>query len=191
MDTTDVPIPMLLFCPSCGGQHNDDPNPAKNWTNPPHRSHKCQFCDWIWRPADVPTTGVLSLSTRGERDQSPIPSTATAREILTRLTSPCFGFPGCGECADGVFGDVRKCACARAELQVLINQARPITTGGPDRMQMVLKAANGLLMTMERNTKGYWVCAPDPSAPEGPRAVDEALDRLYEALTGSTLTSSP
>ena len=65
---SDSPIDMLLFCPICGEQHVDAPQPEKNWDNPPHRSHECQFCGHVWRPADVPTNGVIKIQTKGERD---------------------------------------------------------------------------------------------------------------------------
>lgn len=64
------PIPLLLFCPACSGQHVDEPQPEKGWTNPPHRSHECQHCGFVWRPADVPTTGVVTLLTTGKLDQA-------------------------------------------------------------------------------------------------------------------------
>ncbi len=60
------PINMVLYCPSCGAQHIDEPN--GQWTNPPHRSHQCQDCGYIWRPADVPTNGVRATLTKGEAD---------------------------------------------------------------------------------------------------------------------------
>jgi hypothetical protein len=63
------PIPMLLFCPNCSLQHIDAPQPEKGWDNPPHRSHECQRCGWVWRPADVPTTGVATIKTKGQRDR--------------------------------------------------------------------------------------------------------------------------
>lgn len=67
--TDDVaPIPMLLYCPRCDRQHVDAPQPEKNWTNPPHRTHECQQCGHSWRPADVATTGVRALATRGAVD---------------------------------------------------------------------------------------------------------------------------
>jgi hypothetical protein len=65
------PIPMLLFCPNCGQQHIDKPDPDDNWENPPHTSHKCvglNGCGCIWRPADVPTAGVDGIATRGKSD---------------------------------------------------------------------------------------------------------------------------
>lgn len=60
------PIPMLLFCPKCNLQHVDAPHGS--WTNPPHRSHECQGCGYVWRIADVPTTGVIAIDTTGRRD---------------------------------------------------------------------------------------------------------------------------
>jgi hypothetical protein len=63
------PIPMILFCPACGVQHIDEA--TETWANPPHRSHKCQACDHIWRPADVETTGVVEITTMGKTDTKP------------------------------------------------------------------------------------------------------------------------
>lgn len=69
------PLPMVLHCPKCGMQHIDAPDPMQEtegwagaWTNPPHRSHLCHGCGTVWRPADVPTTGVRSISTKGKTD---------------------------------------------------------------------------------------------------------------------------
>lgn len=62
------PVPMVLHCPACGTQHVDAPEPENNWTNPPHRSHRCGACQTIWRPADIPTTGVAAIKTRGQAD---------------------------------------------------------------------------------------------------------------------------
>lgn len=76
------PIDMVLFCPACGLQHIDAPEPMiahelctqpefPAWDNPPHRSHLCHGCGHIWRPADVPTNGVKAIRSRGVND-SPI-----------------------------------------------------------------------------------------------------------------------
>jgi hypothetical protein len=67
----ETPIDMLLFCPQCGAQHVDAPEPLNGWTNPPHKSHLCHNCQTIWRPADVPTNGVATVATRGEHDTWP------------------------------------------------------------------------------------------------------------------------
>lgn len=63
------PIDMVLFCPHCGMQHVDAAN-AADWSNPPHRSHLCARCNFIWRPADVPTNGVEKIQTAGRDDFS-------------------------------------------------------------------------------------------------------------------------
>ena len=75
-------VPMILRCPRCQLQHIDAPEPHEvigaegrthesGWTNPPHRSHLCAGCGYIWRPADVPTTGVAAITTRGQNDSQP------------------------------------------------------------------------------------------------------------------------
>jgi hypothetical protein len=63
-----APIPMILYCPICGAQHVDAPEPENNWSNPPHKSHKCHCCESIWRPADVCTVGVDRIATQGAAD---------------------------------------------------------------------------------------------------------------------------
>lgn len=63
-----TPIPMVLHCPKCGLQHVDAPAPDKDWTNPPHKSHLCHGCGLVWRPADVATTGVASITSAGKDD---------------------------------------------------------------------------------------------------------------------------
>ena len=67
-----APIRMILFCPSCGAQHVDAPDPANGWHDPPHLSHLCAVCGHIWRPADVPTSGVAEIGRKGSRDAIPI-----------------------------------------------------------------------------------------------------------------------
>ncbi len=37
-------------------------------TGLPHRSHLCHGCGHIWRPADVPTNGVVATKTKGKAD---------------------------------------------------------------------------------------------------------------------------
>lgn len=95
-----APINLLLFCPSCGEQHVDAARPGvcetcgaaesecvcanfKAWLNPPHKSHRCNFCNHVWRPADVPTNGVAAIESRGSRDGSAAP-----RLTLVALDSP-------------------------------------------------------------------------------------------------------
>lgn len=64
------PIDMILLCPSCGDQHIDSASPP-DWTNPPHRSHRCWKCGHVWRPADVATNGVVAITTKGKEDDEP------------------------------------------------------------------------------------------------------------------------
>lgn len=74
-----APIDMVLFCPACGKQHIDEPDDEaeclaamaegrESWLNPPHRSHQCERCGHVWRPADVPTNGVAAVTTKGVND---------------------------------------------------------------------------------------------------------------------------
>jgi len=66
------PIAMVLHCPQCHKQHID--SPTATWKNPPHRSHLCAHCGCVWRPADVPTTGVEAVTSRGRKDTWPLKS---------------------------------------------------------------------------------------------------------------------
>ncbi len=80
-----IPVPMLLFCPSCGRQHVDAPEAESGWTNPPHKSHKCHACGLVWRPADVPTNGVATIETRGSADTWNGPSALAAPAAIRAL----------------------------------------------------------------------------------------------------------
>ena len=64
-DVSDMPIPMLLWCPSCSERHID----KGEFETKPHHTHACQFCGMVWRPAIQPTCGVMFLP--GFKDQSP------------------------------------------------------------------------------------------------------------------------
>lgn len=61
-----APVDMVLHCPACHLQHID--RAVKGWDNPPHRSHLCERCGVVWRPADVYTNGVRAVKTRGAAD---------------------------------------------------------------------------------------------------------------------------
>ena len=80
-----TPIPMLLWCPRCHAQHVDAP--SEGWDNPPHRSHLCHACGCVWRPADVETTGVAAIGTRGSRDTWSIAEHRTAD--VAKPPRPC------------------------------------------------------------------------------------------------------
>lgn len=95
LEREQLPIPMILLCPMCGVQHIDAPEThhvdramaeigmvvdySASWDNPPHRSHLCHACGCIWRPADVPTTGVARIETRGKADTFDV---SKARELV-------------------------------------------------------------------------------------------------------------
>jgi hypothetical protein len=94
--SNEQPIDVVLFCPQCFMQHIDKAEPDvcelcgegreshpeigkvrrcqqtgqefTSWLNPPHKSHRCHKCNFVWRPADVPTNGVLKPKTVGSND---------------------------------------------------------------------------------------------------------------------------
>jgi len=132
----DAPLDMILYCPNCGKQHidaeesgaswrarSDERDRGPRWTNPPHRSHLCQDCGCIWRPADVATNGVESIKTEGKADTwlvkaeeiqaQPAPTPAGVldgwpelRKWLIELASSRFSSP--------CFEDARQCPEWRA-----------------------------------------------------------------------------
>lgn len=57
VETPTDPIPLLLWCPECGGRHID----AGEFATKPHHTHACQYCGHCWRPAIVNTVGVQFL----------------------------------------------------------------------------------------------------------------------------------
>lgn len=89
-------VDVVLFCPKCKKQHIDKAVPevcescghpeaahmktgcwvGRNcpcvsfvaWLNPPHKSHRCNWCNVVWRAADVPTNGVERAKTVGSND---------------------------------------------------------------------------------------------------------------------------
>jgi Recombination endonuclease VII len=52
-----APVPMILYCPVCAHQHVDE----GPWALRIHRSHACQKCGMVGRPALVATVGVRFL----------------------------------------------------------------------------------------------------------------------------------
>ena len=81
----DKPVDMVLYCPKCGTQHIDAPEPSmltedaamyggdwpSRWKNPPHKSHLCHVCAHIWRPSDTPTNGVARTASGKDADTTP------------------------------------------------------------------------------------------------------------------------
>lgn len=72
-----APIPMTLWCPSCGARHVE----RGEFATRPHHTHACQACGTTWRPAVVATVGVEFLP--GFKDVAP-EHVAQAREIPSR-----------------------------------------------------------------------------------------------------------
>lgn len=72
----EKPVDMILHCPACLEQHIDRDEgqhiaPHESpilWRNPPHRSHLCHHCGFIWRPSDRATNGVEETETKGRDD---------------------------------------------------------------------------------------------------------------------------
>jgi hypothetical protein len=112
-----APLDMVLHCPACGLQHIDAAESAEApWTNPPHRSHLCHGCGHVWRPADVPTNGVVAVKTRGTKDtQGPpklpklpqgypldqIPADYTGQVWLESQMRRALGVDRCSRCGVG------------------------------------------------------------------------------------------
>lgn len=90
----EKPIDMILHCPACLEQHIDEPEPrsvtlnrvrdshSPAWTNPPHRSHLCHNCGFIWRPSDRATNGVAEIKTKGKDDMVLIDG---PREVMRQI----------------------------------------------------------------------------------------------------------
>lgn len=95
------PLDMVLHCPKCGVQHIDAAEQDMRdellgdetyWLNPPHRSHLCHQCGCIWRPADVPTNGVRTITTAGRADTWAPASPKNQAEESARSFSSFEGF---------------------------------------------------------------------------------------------------
>lgn len=63
-NTPDMPVPMILPCPTCHLLHVD----RDEWETTPHRTHLCEHCQTRWRPANIATVGVEILPTHGSLD---------------------------------------------------------------------------------------------------------------------------
>lgn len=54
---SDTAVPLILYCPKCGGRHIDE----GEFASKPHHTHACQHCGMVWRPAVLATVGVQFL----------------------------------------------------------------------------------------------------------------------------------
>lgn len=70
-----TPVPMILYCPMCTERHVDE----GEFETKVHHTHSCQSCGHTWRPAVVPTIGVMYLP--GFKNES---ATALSDEELGR-----------------------------------------------------------------------------------------------------------
>ena len=114
------PIDMILNCHRCDYQHVDLPEPEKGWTNPPHKSHLCHRCGYVWRPADVPTNGVEAIKTKGSGDN--FPAEIRRNESLTALLREaphdafsCASIDGPPELSP--YDNGKPCNCWKAKIQ--------------------------------------------------------------------------
>jgi len=73
---TKPPIPMIIWCPSCGHRHLDE----GEFATKPHHTHACQTCGIVWRPAVAPTVGVRFLP--GFKDKDLSDSVSEAIQVL-------------------------------------------------------------------------------------------------------------
>ena len=105
----DDPIDIIVFCPSCGKQHVDAPDPARGWENPPHRTHECLECGHLWRPSFHLTNGVAEVPLGSSDARPPIRGQTLphAYRLALQLIGSC-------EPEDGA----RMIAAARAALGV-------------------------------------------------------------------------
>lgn len=78
------PIDVVMYCPKCNTQHIDAPETEaayftrralpKRWMNPPHKSHLCAACKFVWRPSDHPTNGITATVSGKDADTRPDPT---------------------------------------------------------------------------------------------------------------------
>lgn len=131
-----APVEMVLHCPCCGTQHIDAADEARGWHNPPHRSHLCAFCKHVWRPADICTTGVAAVQTRGQHDdpvetppavfpiEAPLPWTGDGEGRLVDATGRVIGKLAVGDGIDAADDEADSAELARAVASVINRAAR-------------------------------------------------------------------
>jgi hypothetical protein len=81
------PVPMILYCPMCTERHIDEGSHATR----SHKSHACQHCGHVWRPALVPTIGVKFLP--GFQNEPTGATTQQNVELGRRLWAYAFRVP--------------------------------------------------------------------------------------------------
>ena len=63
-----VPVPMLLWCPSCNIEHVG----TDHFVTTAHHTHACQKCGMTWRPALCATVGVQFLPEFKDDEHIPV-----------------------------------------------------------------------------------------------------------------------
>jgi hypothetical protein len=134
------PIDILLFCPNCAERHVDEAKPDicetcghgeaecscaeyTAWLNPPHKSHRCEECNHVWRPADVPTNGVRAIQTKGLRDGNPKPRYFLGVERVTELEAQLAEGQARAEAAEARLAEAnRKLDAAKAQWRTQFEQ---------------------------------------------------------------------
>lgn len=121
------PVDLLLWCPNCFEQHVDEAKPDvcekcggdenahpyfgcdtfEAWLNPSHKSHRCSFCNHVFRPSDVPTNGVLKLTSQGSRDgfaqpRAPSPWVPTFERWADEIDPTTAWVPLARQCRDAI-----------------------------------------------------------------------------------------
>jgi hypothetical protein len=184
----EQPIDMLLFCPKCGAQHIDEPE--GDWDNPPHRSHLCHACRTIWRPADVPTNGVVAISSIGNADtwaggNVSEPARPTEQQAVTcRLHLPTCAIATGGVCNCGS-GTVQQ-ADAIPEgdhLDVVTEMARELRAAGFDT------SADKLVQLNRRISRRSYT--PEAPTAESAGPDKEAVARIVEDAIKRKMRGSP
>ena len=182
-----APIPMLLFCPKCGEQHIDAPDDTSEnepyrhpgmWDNPPHRSHLCRACSCIWRPADVATTGVKAISTKGKADNFD-PAERAAVPALVASGGNSERYIGL---ADGSFGvTVRDDSDWRE--QALFRIAGALLTAAPQPPEGARVVPDGMTLVPSR----FVELVHAAHRATHPRAAPQLIADAIEELTALTL----
>lgn len=62
---SEVPVAMILRCPSCAYQHVDE----GEWASRPHKTHLCADCGLEWRPFEYATVGVEAMETNQNQSE--------------------------------------------------------------------------------------------------------------------------
>jgi len=102
MKSDIAPIPMRLPCEKCGELHIDEGVFATR----AHRTHVCQACGLVWRPALVATVGVRFLP--GYKDEPAITAEDRARIVALVNARAVAPEASAEDAAEGILGGPRQ-----------------------------------------------------------------------------------